>query len=84
MNKRWIILLSIGFLLISSGCWNNRELGELGIAAALGIDKDGDRFIATVQLVNPAEISSLKGSGTSAPIIVYSEKGKTLLKQSED
>ncbi|NMH72602.1 Ger(x)C family spore germination protein [Bacillus sp. RO2] len=74
----FFILFSIPFLLFSSGCWNNRELGELGIAVAMGIDKEGEQFVATVQLVNPAEISNLQGSGTRAPVVVYREKGATI------
>ncbi|WP_417898548.1 Ger(x)C family spore germination protein [Bacillus haimaensis] len=74
----FLILISIPFLLFSSGCWNNRELGELGIAVALGIDKEGEQFVVTVQLVNSAEISNLQGSGTRAPVVIYREKGKTI------
>ncbi|KPB04197.1 Ger(x)C family spore germination protein [Bacillus sp. CHD6a] len=74
----FFILFSIPFLLFSSGCWNSRELGELGIAVALGIDKEGEQFVATVQLVNSGEISNLQGSGTRAPVVIYQEKGKTI------
>ena len=36
-----LCLLSIGFVLLS-GCWDYRELNELSLAMAMGVDKDKD------------------------------------------
>ncbi|MGM7701556.1 Ger(x)C family spore germination protein [Pseudalkalibacillus sp. Hm43] len=66
-------------LLILSGCWNSRELNEIGIAVGLGIDKtEDDQVLLTVQLVNPAEISTKQSGGSRAPIVTYQEKGDSL------
>ncbi len=71
-----MICLSI---LILSGCWNSRELNEIGIAVGLGIDKTDDgQVLVTVQLVNPAEISAKQSGGARAPIVTYQEKGDTV------
>lgn len=66
-------------VLILSGCWNSRELNEIGIAVGLGIDKtEDDQVLVTVQLVNPAEISTKQSGGGRAPIVTYQEKGDTV------
>ncbi|MEK3722823.1 Ger(x)C family spore germination protein [Paenibacillus sp. FSL H8-0034] len=56
-------------LLVLTGCWNRRELNEISIATAIGIDKNGDQFIVSVQLLNPDEIAAKKGGGQSLPVI---------------
>lgn len=77
LNKRGFILVC-SLMLILSGCWNNRELEDLGIAVAMGLDKEGDEFVVTVQLVNPSSISARMGDSSRAPIVTYQEKGKTI------
>ncbi|UII58406.1 Ger(x)C family spore germination protein (plasmid) [Cytobacillus spongiae] len=77
MKSRLLSVL-ITFSLILSGCWNSRELDDIGIAVALGFDKAGDEVLVSVQLVNPAEISSKHSSGNKAPIVVYQETGETV------
>ncbi|MCF6137462.1 Ger(x)C family spore germination protein [Pseudalkalibacillus berkeleyi] len=73
-----LIILCTSCLLLS-GCWNSRELNEIGIAVGLGIDKTDDgQILLTVQLVNPSEISSKQSSGTRAPIVTYQEKGDSV------
>jgi spore germination protein KC len=65
-------------MLILTGCWNSRELEDLGIAVAMGIDKADDQYIVTIQLVNPSSISSKHGDSSRAPIVTYQERGKTI------
>lgn len=76
-----LFILLIVFLLFTTGCWNRRELNELAIALAIGIDstKDG-QFLLTAQVVNPGELAtgnSGGGTGTS-PTVIYQAKGKTV------
>ncbi|MBH9787576.1 Ger(x)C family spore germination protein, partial [Clostridioides difficile] len=47
----WICLLCILTLLLS-GCWSKRELNELAIVVALGIDKIDEEYEITVQIVD--------------------------------
>jgi len=70
------IYLSI--LMITTGCWARKELNDLAIAVAMGIDKVDDQYLITIQIVNPAEIAANKGSGRSTPVIVFQEKGDTV------
>lgn len=79
---RKIVFLSSLLLLIlaaGTGCWNRQELNEIAITVAMGLDKKGDQFQVSVQIVNPSEVSAKKGSDSKGtPIATYSETGKTV------
>jgi spore germination protein KC len=80
MKKNLVIsLIIIIFTTLLSGCWSKRELNELAIAAAIGIDKSGNEYLVTVQLINPAEIAGEKSTGQNAPVLTYRTNGKTIL-----
>ena len=77
-KKTQIALLLLVCTLLLSGCWNSRELDELGIAVAIGIDKnDNDEFVLTVQVINPSEIAT-DAPTTRPPVSSYTATGKTL------
>ncbi|MBP3039533.1 Ger(x)C family spore germination protein [Bacillaceae bacterium Marseille-Q3522] len=73
--KKYILLLLPIFLL--TGCWSKKELNELAIATALGIDKTEDGYLVSVQIVNPNELVGLSKSGR-AEAIRYMGKGKSI------
>jgi len=61
-----------------TGCWNRRELNELAIAVGLGLDKEGDKYRVSVQVVNPSEVSVGIGRGGEAPATLYSTTAHTV------
>ncbi|MNZ45634.1 Spore germination protein B3 precursor [compost metagenome] len=71
-------LLFIVLTLITTGCWNRKEVNEIVIATAMGIDKAEDGYFVSVQVVDPNEIAPKKGAGGGTPITVYKEKGRTV------
>ncbi|MCM3703609.1 Ger(x)C family spore germination protein [Paenibacillus macerans] len=71
-----IMLLSIALLI--TGCWNRKELNELAIAAAAGVDKVGDRYRLTVQVVDPGQVTAQKGANGGAPATLYTIEGDTV------
>ena len=73
MKKLLIVLIVIFF---TSGCFNYKELNDLGIVSAIGISKENDEFVIDVQLVNIIEAG--KNGISEAPISVISGKGKTI------
>ena len=77
--KRVILLLSCLFLL--TGCWDRRELKELGIVSAIGIDRDSDtgEILFTSQVVNPSSLKP-EGDGKESPIKIISSTGDTVYK----
>jgi spore germination protein KC len=69
------------FLIIMSmaltGCWSKRELNELSIVSALGVDKDKGGYTVTAQVINPRQISQ-QTQDIQAPVTSYSTSGRTL------
>lgn len=78
MKKIFIYFLT---LLISTsiltGCWSSREISELAIATAIGIDKTDDGYLVTVQLINPGEVASEKATNRTA-VTTYRTTGETV------
>jgi len=72
------ILISLLAIALLTGCWNRRELNDLSIALGVGIDKEGDRYRLSIQIVNPQEIAARKGGGDNSPVTIYEETGDTL------
>lgn len=74
-----ILLEIVIFTSIFQGCWDMREINELGLVMAVGVDKKGDsEFSVTVQVAKPNEAgSSNQGSG-SEPTWVGTADGKTI------
>ncbi|WP_232696504.1 Ger(x)C family spore germination protein [Brevibacillus daliensis] len=81
--KRYVTLLImlLVFLLFTTGCWNRRELNELAITLAFGIDSTMDgQYLVTAQVVNPKEVAMGKAGGGNgrSPVIIYQAKGQTI------
>ncbi|MFD4931329.1 Ger(x)C family spore germination protein [Peribacillus butanolivorans] len=76
-----MFIILIVFLLFTTGCWNRRELNELAITMAIGLDRTKDgQYLVTAQVVNPGELATGKGGGGSggSPTIIYQAKGATV------
>ena len=77
--KTGFLMLMILCMLPLAGCWNYREMNELAIALAMGVDKLGqDEYLFSFQVVNARDISGIKATGR-IPVNVFSGTGKTLL-----
>lgn len=60
--------MSMIFLL--TGCWDSRELTDIGFVVALAIDKGEKKNIrVTVQIVNPANTSNSPGEEVLRPYL---------------
>ncbi|WP_373229618.1 Ger(x)C family spore germination protein [Cohnella sp.] len=81
-HRSGILCLLFLSLIFIEGCWDYRELNELSLAMAMGVDKDAKTggFRVTFQIVNPKEIASRPGAGKSVPVVVYSDTGETLFR----
>jgi len=77
-RRNTILVLFIVIQIITTGCWNRRELNELAITLAMGIDLNEDgKYLVTAQVVNPGEITT-KARG-HAPVIIFQAKGDSML-----
>ena len=73
--KNKLCLLITIFML--TGCYNYRELNDLAITTAFGIDKDENGYKMTFQVVNTKKSSSQDNDSGNPKIIVYEQTGKT-------
>jgi spore germination protein KC len=86
MKAKWILLfiLLVSIVLLLSSCWNRRELKDLSIVAAMGVDKvpKTNTFKVSFQIVNPGTVATgiVAGGGSqiATPVTVYTATGKNL------
>lgn len=79
MNKYRISILVFITFFILTGCWNRRELNDLAINSALGIDKSGDQYLLSAQVISPGQISHVtSGGGNEAPVTTFRTTEMTL------
>jgi spore germination protein KC len=76
--KRICIVITYIFILLTlTGCWSKRELTELAITTAIGIDKIEDGYLISAQIINPAEIAGNNISSRTA-VSTYLMDGKSI------
>lgn len=69
-----IIIISVNLLV---GCWSKKELSDIAITSAIGIDKMEDEYLVTAQIINPSEVAGNKPSDRSE-VSTYRTTGKTI------
>lgn len=78
MLKRALLFLLVTSLIFVAGCWNSKELNTLAIAVGMGIDKNGDQYKVSVQVVEPGEVAGKKGGGKT-PVILFQATSTNIL-----
>ncbi|PID23339.1 Ger(x)C family spore germination protein [Sporosarcina sp. P7] len=76
MKKGLLVLLILTLFL--SGCWDRRELNELGIAMALGIDKSEGKYLVSAQVVVPSEVSMKTNSQGRSAVTLFQASGESI------
>jgi spore germination protein KC len=79
LKKRCFAII-LCFLLLT-GCWDRRELNEIGLVLAVAVDKDTltNEFIISCEVARPNVLKKDGGDGGKAPVEIYTAKGSTLL-----
>ncbi|TVY09008.1 Ger(x)C family spore germination protein [Paenibacillus cremeus] len=77
MKSMSIFVLLIMVSLLLSGCWDHRELNELGITLAGGIDKSEQGYTVTVQTIDPSQMGRNR-AGERSPVITYASTGTSI------
>ncbi|GMK40388.1 hypothetical protein PCCS19_34440 [Paenibacillus sp. CCS19] len=78
MRALYLIMFTILCAALVSGCWNRRELNELAVSVAVGVDKKNDGIRLSDQVLNVEAISGQKGSsGAYAPVNLFQETGQS-------
>lgn len=84
-NHNFKIIVSISLLLvllITPGCWDNRDFSKIVFVAAMGIDKTKDNGIElTLQIIKPQSYKSDQGEKSNSQNSVWVESftGKTVM-----
>jgi spore germination protein KC len=79
MIRIWLSLLVVFVILTPlTGCWDRREMNDLGIALAMGIDKVDNKYRVTVQVVQPGEVAQKKPGAGTTPVTLYETTGVTI------
>lgn len=74
-----IAALLLAGLTVLPGCWSKKELNELAVVMALGIDLDREGYAVSAQVMNSSEVGSQQRSSMgSSPAITYKAVGKTI------
>ncbi|WP_127590324.1 Ger(x)C family spore germination protein [Paenibacillus lautus] len=73
-----LLLIHIVITLLLSGCWNRRELNELAIAVAAGVDWVDGRYRLSVQVAVPGQVAAKRSGGPQAPATLYTAEGDTI------
>ncbi|BDG31974.1 Ger(x)C family spore germination protein [Parageobacillus thermoglucosidasius] len=87
MKRKIAIIFSLLLCtVILSGCWSKKELTDLAIVIAVGIDKTKDgKFVMTFQVVNPGNVAGAtqRGGGSGGvPVSIYKATGNNLIEAS--
>lgn len=81
MKRKLALLLLILIPLFLVGCWDMREINEIGIVEAVGLDfiRDTNKYTVTVQIVNSkGSSSSSEKGGLSESVWIGSAEGSTI------
>ncbi|XQY93132.1 Ger(x)C family spore germination protein [Metabacillus sp. HB246100] len=76
MLKKIVFIMMVFSLL--TGCWSRKELTDLAIVSAMGIDKVDEQYILTVQVINPGDIAG-KTLTTRVAVSTYKVTGKSII-----
>ena len=78
-KRKILISIVIMMTVITTGCWDNRDLTEIALAVAVGLDKTPEGDIDfTVQLVKPGVIKAKAQGSTEKATWTYSATGSTI------
>jgi spore germination protein KC len=88
-GKKLCLILCLPLLsALLSGCWDDRELSELGITSGSAYDWENNQWKATFQVINPSSGASGMGSGgggstSSPPFVTFTVRGRTIMEAIE-
>ncbi|WP_219834158.1 Ger(x)C family spore germination protein [Paenibacillus sp. R14(2021)] len=72
--KLMMVMLPVMMAFMLAGCWDRKELNELGIAVAIGVDRaPKNQLKVTAQVVIPSEVASSQSSKKGGPSVTLYE-----------
>lgn len=69
IRKLAVFLVLAGLVTFSfSGCWDRRELDDVALVSAMGVDREGEGLRVTLEIIKPREVRGpAAGMGGSSP-----------------
>lgn len=79
-RKAPLLLLVVTLMAVLSGCWSRKELNELSIAVALGLDRsENDKYVVSLQIINPGAIAPRKSGPQGSPVYTFRTEASSLM-----
>lgn len=77
--KRILVAVILCTLLLT-GCWDRRELNDIGIVVAMALDRDDmtGNIVVTSQMVRPGALKKDGGGESSSPVEIITTQGNTV------
>ncbi|MCM3584562.1 Ger(x)C family spore germination protein [Mesobacillus maritimus] len=86
-RKSFILVLYFGCFLTLTGCWSQKELTDLAIISAMGIDlTENGEYASTLQIINPSNVAGgLQGGGAGQgpPVSIYTATGSSIIEMNQ-
>ncbi|ANS77281.1 hypothetical protein AWM70_15975 [Paenibacillus yonginensis] len=83
VSKKWHTALCISLTaVLLGGCWDNRELNEIGITSGTAYDWNNNKWTITYQVINPLSSSGTMGSGgesNTPPFLTFTTQGASIM-----
>lgn len=72
----WFGLIS--FLIFGTeGCWSSRELNESALVAGAGFDRQGDKYLLTIQVLQPGKLTPKTRGHSERAVYISQDAGRT-------
>ncbi|WP_138495070.1 Ger(x)C family spore germination protein [Paenibacillus pinistramenti] len=82
MKRITLLLLVMAVMVLSAGCGSRRELNELGLVIATGVDGSKGNYRITSQMIIPSALYSgsggASGTGSQTGVFVFTSEGHTV------
>jgi len=75
--KKILLLIPLLTIFMFTGCYDYTDLKDRAFVGGVAIDKEGDEYVVTIQLLHAKKGGEVSGTATSKPS-VYVGRGKTI------
>ena len=83
-KKRFLLIVSILLSILLTGCWDARELNELGISMIIGFDIEDEKVLLTVEVIQPMHSGNQEGNGSNLSVKYVQGAGNNMLEAFRD
>ncbi|WP_409344450.1 Ger(x)C family spore germination protein [Paenibacillus sp. MBLB4367] len=79
MRKTTALCVLVIICALSAGCWSRKEMNDIAIVTGLAVDKAGDRYLLSAQILNPGQMANQEGQGGGGtPVTTFATETDTI------